>query len=258
MPAVRGGTHACHDGRRDPPEPCAPRRRGRRARRRQLAAAAASISFSEMSKLAQTFCTSSLSSRASISFSICWALAPSRVMLFSAYLPICASSGSMPAFLIACQHRLVGVGRSVDLADVAGGLDVVRARLEGEVHQLLFVDLVRGDGDVAAGLEHVGHAAGGAQVAAVLGEDVADLGDGAVAVVGRAFDQDGHPARAVALEGDLLVGGPLQLARALLDGALDVVGGHVHALGLVHRRAQAGVARPSHRRRCGPRSSSRG
>ena len=96
-------------------------------------------------------------------------------------------------------------------------------------------------GDVAARLEHVGDAAGGAQVAAVLGEDVADLGDGAVAVVGGALHQDGHAARAVTLEGDLLVGGPLQLARALLDGALDVVGGHVDALGLVHRRAQAGV-----------------
>ena len=55
------------------------------------------------------------------------------------------------------------------------------------------------------------------------------------------FHQDGDSARTVALEDELLVGGALQLARALLDGALDVVGGHVHGLGLVHRGAQAGV-----------------
>ena len=49
----------------------------------------------------------------------------------------------------------------------------------------------------------------------------------AVAVVGRALDEDRDAARAVALEGELLVGRALELARALLDGALDVVGGHV-------------------------------
>ena len=72
-------------------------------------------------------------------------------------------------------------------------------------------------------------------------EEVADLGDGAVAVVGRALDQDRDAAGAVALEHELLVGGALELAGALLDGALDVVGGHVGALGLVDRGAQARV-----------------
>src|SRR5207249_11640455 len=65
--------------------------------------------------------------------------------------------------------------------------------------------------------------------------------DGAVAVVGGALHQDGHSAGAVALEGDVLVGHAFQLAGPLLDGALDVVGGHVHGLGLLDRGAQAGV-----------------
>ena len=46
---------------------------------------------------------------------------------------------------------------------------------------------------------------------------------------------------AIALELEFFVGRPLELAGALLDGARDVVGGHVGALGLVDRRAQAGV-----------------
>ena len=75
----------------------------------------------------------------------------------------------------------------------------------------------------------------------MLREDVADLGDGAVAVVGRALDKDGDAARAVALELEVLVGRALELARALLDGAGDVVRGHVRALGLVDCGPQAGV-----------------
>ena len=75
----------------------------------------------------------------------------------------------------------------------------------------------------------------------MLGEGVADLGDGAVAVVGRALDEDARPRPGRSPRGDLLVGGAFELARALLDGALDVVGGHVHALGLLHRGAQAGI-----------------
>ena len=47
--------------------------------------------------------------------------------------------------------------------------------------------------------------AGDAEVAAVLLDDVADVGDGAVAVVGERLHQHGDAARAVALVRDLLV-----------------------------------------------------
>ena len=73
------------------------------ARGAASSAAAASISFSEMSELSQTFETSSWSSRASISLRSCWAFAPSRAIVLSASFLISASSGSMPAFLIASR-----------------------------------------------------------------------------------------------------------------------------------------------------------
>ncbi len=63
------------------------------------------------------------------------------------------------------------------------------------LHQLVFGGLGRGDGDVAALLELVGDAARTTEAAAVLAEDVTDLGDGSVAVVRRALDQDGDAAR---------------------------------------------------------------
>ena len=72
--------------------------------------------------------------------------------------------------------------------------------------------------DHALALEEIGHAAVGAQVAVVLGEDVPHLGGGAVLVVGLAFDQDGHAAGPVALVVDLFDDHAVQFAGAALDG----------------------------------------
>src|SRR5206468_1462703 len=82
------------------------------------------------------------------------------------------------------------------------------------------------DRDEAALVEHPGDGARRRQVAAVLGDDAAHVGHGAVAVVGEHLDEDRDATRPVGLVGDLLVGDALELARALLDGALDVVGRH--------------------------------
>ena len=80
------------------------------------------------------------------------------------------------------------------------------------------------------------------ELAAVLGEDVAHVGGGPVAVVRENVDQDGDPARRVALVGDPLVGiGIGARARTLIDGALDVVVGHVGILGLLYGEAERRV-----------------
>ena len=92
-------------------------------------------------------------------------------------------------------------------------------------------------------LELEGHAAVGAHVAAVLGEGVADFGDGARAVVGQAVDHDRRAADAVALVADLDVIDALKLAGALLDRVVDLVLGHVDGLALVDGHAQARVER---------------
>src|SRR5690606_2859769 len=86
------------------------------------------------------------------------------------------------------------------------------------------------------------HRSGGAEVAAVPAEGVADLGHGAVGIVGGGLDEDGGAAGAVALVGELLVAAALELARALLDGAVDVLVGHVDGLGRVDGRAKTRVA----------------
>src|SRR6185369_15039525 len=81
-----------------------------------------------------------------------------------------------------------------------------------------------------------------AEVAAVLFEDVADLGGGAVAVVGHRLDDQRDAARTVAFVRDFLVRGAFELAGAAFDGALDVVLRHVVGLRLGHGRTKTGIA----------------
>jgi hypothetical protein len=63
-----------------------------------------------------------------------------------------------------------------------------------------------------------------------------------VLVVGEGLDDERRAAGTVAFVRDFLVRHTRQLAGAPLNGALDVVGGHVHRLGLGHDRAQPRVA----------------
>ena len=80
-----------------------------------------------------------------------------------------------------------------------------------------------------------------AEVAAVLAEGMADLADGAIAIVGGEVEQHGDAAGTVAFEIEFLVGRARQFAGAALDGALDVVGRHVLGLGVEDGLAQARV-----------------
>ena len=70
---------------------------------------------------------------------------------------------------------------------------------------------------------------------------MADLRCGALAVIGQRFDDDGHAAGAVTLIGDGLVVVGVAGAQRLVDGALDVVVGHVGGLGLGHDGRETGV-----------------
>ncbi len=75
---------------------------------------------------------------------------------------------------------------------------------------------------------------------AVLLEDVGDFGGGAVLVVRENRDDDGDGA----LDGLVLrvdERGGLEFARALLDGAFDVVVRHLRGLGLCDERTEGGV-----------------
>ena len=70
---------------------------------------------------------------------------------------------------------------------------------------------------------------------------MADLRRGALAVVGQCLDDDGHAAGAVALVGDGLVVVGVARAERLIDGALDVVVGHVGSLRLGNDGCETGV-----------------
>src|SRR5215475_2706003 len=74
--------------------------------------------------------------------------------------------------------------------------DVVRPRLERSLEQRVGVEPRAVEEQRALALEEVRDAAGRAEVAAELGEDVPDLAGGAVAVVGQRLDVDGGTARA--------------------------------------------------------------
>ena len=137
----------------------------------------------------------------------------------------------------------VGIGG--DLKDGAVGLDVLGAGVERVHHDGLLVELLVlvVDDDHALAVEGPADAALCAHALAELIEIVADLGGGALAVVGQRLDDDGRTAGAVALVGDGLVVVGVARAERLLDGALDVVVGHIGGLGLGHDGRETGVIR---------------
>ena len=198
-----------------------------------------------MSKFDHTFWTSSWSSSASISRTICCAVLPSSLVRF-----LRQHRDRRAVRLDQLAHRFghgVEGGRSRDdFPVVAVVAQVVGAGVERRGHQRLFVDLRLLDDDVALALEHPGHAVLGAEVAPVLAEHVADLADGAVAVVGDRLDDHRGAAGAVALVGDFLVADARFLTRAATDRSRDVVVGHVRRLGIgddgAEPRVHPGVA----------------
>src|SRR5690606_29408422 len=91
-----------------------------------------------------------------------------------------------------------------------------------------------------------------AELPAVLVEELADLGGRAVAVVGHHLEEEERPRGADALVEELFVRDALELARALLDGAGDVLARHVRVArgveGATEPRVTVGVAAAEPRR----------
>ena len=121
------------------------------------------------------------------------------------------------------------------------GDDVVGAGFKGDLHHGVFGRDAGGEDELADVLEHEGDGAFRAEVAAVLRERVADVGDRADAVVGRAVDDERSAADAVAFVADFFVGDAFELAGALENGVGDGVLGHVAAAGLDQGEAETGV-----------------
>ena len=120
--------------------------------------------------------------------------------------------------------------------------DLFRAKVDQFEFEFLDVDVGAVlDLEDAFVVEHEGYAAGGAEAAAELVEVAADVGHGAVGVVGSGLHEDGHAVGAVALVHHFLVVG-LVLVGGLLDGAFDIFLRHVLTAGCLQQGAEARVA----------------
>ena len=191
-----------------------------------------------MSKLAVTRCTSSWSSSVSIRrrFWRAWCASTSTVVLGC----IVSSADSIlhAGRLERLAHRSRSPGRcTTSMGSASVSTSSAPASMATRAISSAILAVAR-HGDDAARLELPGDGARAGQLAAGLGEHRAHVGRGAVLVVGGGLDEDRHAARAVALVDDLLVLLGRAAADRLLDGALDVVGGHVDGARLVHRQAQ--------------------
>src|SRR5712691_2108408 len=139
-------------------------------------------------------------------------------------------------------HRLHFIRGSGDLENFFHRSHVGGPGLQRLLEHLVLFRLLAVHLDDPAPFEHPGHAVRRAHAPALLLEDVPDLGPGAVLVVRQHAHEHGHPARPIALIGDLLVLLARYLARALLDGPLDVVRWHVGRLGGLHGRLETEIA----------------
>ena len=147
-----------------------------------------------MLKFAETFCTSSWSSSRSMSLQHLLGgvgiVDVDRVLGDPRDLARLGRDAGVGQGLghVAVDGRIAG-----DLELVADALHVVGAGLQGQLHQLVFVDGVGGDEEQALALEHPGDAAGAAQFAVGELEDLADFAGGAVAVVGSTSQRMATP-----------------------------------------------------------------
>src|SRR3546814_4678453 len=122
---------------------------------------------------------------------------------------------------------LVVAGRANDLSRAFGvGLDVFRAGIECRL-EYVFLGCSGSKHKLAAMLEHKADRARLAQVAAVLGQNVAYVGDSTGSIVGHAVDHHGRAANAITLVADFFVTGPVGAARAARYGAQYGVFGHI-------------------------------
>ena len=116
-----------------------------------------------------------------------------------------AACGSPKRASRALRDLAEGILLANDLVAVLVGGDVVGAGLDRRLEHRVGVGHGGVEGDEADAVEHEGDGARLGEVAAGLRERGADVGGGAVAVVGQRLDDQGGAAGAIALVADLLV-----------------------------------------------------
>src|SRR5581483_9386027 len=139
------------------------------------------------------------------------------------------------------EHGLISRRFRDDFPVLAIIAQVFATGFENDVHQIVFFGSGLGNDDVALLMEQVSDSACRGHVSAVLAEDVTDFADRAVAVIGVDIEHYRDAAGTIAFEGELFVHRSGKFAGTALDGAFDIVGWHVLALGGQNRRAQARI-----------------
>src|SRR5579875_484224 len=119
---------------------------------------------------------------------------------------------------------------------------VLGTGFQRQLEQLLLLYGSSFDGDDALFFEHPSHASGLAEIAVVTSEQVADFGDGTVAVVRQRLSYNCHPPRSIALIHHRFELISSQLTGALLDCPIDVIVGHGLGFGGSNRGAQARIS----------------
>src|SRR5215475_962882 len=108
-----------------------------------------------------------------------------------------------PLVLEGGAHRLHFIRRGGDLKDFFHCSHVGGARFQRLLEHLILLHLLRVDVNNASTIEHPGDTARGAHTAALLLEDVPDLGPRAVLVVGEDAHEYGNATRPIPLVRDL-------------------------------------------------------
>ena len=141
------------------------------------------------------------------------------------------------------DHSVEVIGLAADFHHHAVSLKVGSAGLQSVHHHGILVQLLIliVNDDHTLPVKAPGHAALRAQIAVALIKGVTNLGSGTLTVVGQSVHDDGHTAGTVALIGDSLKVLGVSGTQRLINGALDVVIGHVDGLGLGDHGSQAGV-----------------
>ena len=122
-------------------------------------------------------------------------------------------------------------------------LYIVRAGVESGLDEHVLIVLGCVDVDLSFLFEHPGHGIRRAEVPAEAAHLAAHFGDGARGIVRHGFNEERHPARAVAFVCDLVVIDTFELTRALLHRSLDVLLRHRVRPSRFDRETQPRVAR---------------
>ncbi len=128
--------------------------------------------------------------------------------------------------------------RGEDLIIVAVFAHIIATIAEDEIEQRLLAGGGFLDDKVAFSIEHPTHATGFTEIPPILGENVPQLSDRTIAIVGEDAHKDRSSTGPVPLVVHLFIGYAGKFAGATHDGALDVLRRHVGRLSGVDDQTQ--------------------